>query len=357
MKILDRYLSRQFLSTFLLLVLALPFLFLITDLTDRLDTYLGRGLSLRTVAISYVYYIPQLAFWGFPIAALIATVFTVGNMTRHHEIAAAKAGGISFYRIVAPVILLAIGLSGLAIGIGELVPVANDKRAEALGERQRFNTPIRLNLVFRTEDGKTLSTSRLNAQAQEMTNVVLESLVPGDSVRVHRAAANAYWDEPTGWTMHDGYVRWLPLDGREETAVRFATLQVPELAETPDELLATAKESDEMRYGELERFIQTVERSGGDASEFRVHLAQRVSLPLAVFVIVLFGAPLATSSQRGGTAFGVGISLGVTMVYLMLFKVGEAVGASGAIHPWIAAWAPNLLFLGAAFVLLRRVRT
>lgn len=357
MKILDRYLSRQFLSTFTLLVLALPFLFMITDLTDQLDNYLGRGVSLRAVAVSYIYYIPQLAFWGFPIAALIATVFTIGNMTRHHEIAAAKAGGISFYRIISPIVLLAIVLSALAVAIGEVVPVANEKRAEMLGERQRFTTPIRLNLVFRTEDGKTLSTSRLNAQAQEMTNVVLESRMPGDSVRVHRAAGSAFWDAPTGWTLHDGYIRWLPDNGSEQTTIRFASMQLPELEETPDELLTTAKESDEMRYRELERFIATVERSGGDPSEYRVHLAQRVSLPLAVFVIVLFGAPLATSSQRGGTAFGVGISLAVTIFYLMLFKVGEAVGASGAIHPWVAAWTPNVLFLAAALFLLRRVRT
>ncbi|HUE96976.1 MAG TPA: LptF/LptG family permease, partial [Longimicrobiaceae bacterium] len=98
MKLLDRYLIRQFMSTFTVVVLGVPFLFLITELTDQLDSYLARGIALRSVAVSYVYYMPQLIFWGFPIAALIATVFTIGSMTRHQEIAAAKAGGISFYR-------------------------------------------------------------------------------------------------------------------------------------------------------------------------------------------------------------------------------------------------------------------
>src|SRR5690606_23078608 len=117
MKILDRYLLRQFLSTFVLLVLALPVLFLITDLTDNLDGYIEQGLRLGAVGISYVYYLPQLIYWGFPIAALIATVFTIGNMTRHQEITAAKAGGVSFYRLATPIILVSAVLSVGAIGI------------------------------------------------------------------------------------------------------------------------------------------------------------------------------------------------------------------------------------------------
>lgn len=355
MKIFDRYLLRQFLTTFTLLVLGLPFLFMITDLTDNLDRYLSRGVSLRSVAVSYVYYFPQLIFWGFPIAALISTVFTIGNMTRHQEITAAKAGGISFYRLATPIFILAALLSVAAVGIGEVVPAANQKRAEVLGERERFTSPFRMNFVFRTENGQTLSANRVNAMSREMTNVVLESR-GAEGMQVHTSASRATYEPAGGWTLHDGYVRWLDREAGE-TAFHFTTLEVPELDENPEELLAANKDPDEMRYRELERFIQTVQRSGGDPGEFRVKLAQKVSLPLALLVIVLFGAPLATTSQRGGTAFGVGISLAVTMIYLMMFKVGEAVGASGAVHPLAAAWAPNILFLVAGLVLLRRVRT
>jgi lipopolysaccharide export system permease protein len=354
-KLLDRYLLRQFVGTFVLLVLALPFLFLITDLTDNLDRYLARGLEMRAVAVSYVFYLPQLVLWGFPIAALIATVFTIGNMTRHQEITAVKAGGVSFYRLVVPLVVVAGVLSVVAVGIGELVPLANQKRAELLGERER-SSAFRMHIVFRTENGRTLSASRVNAQAREMSNVVLESRTRDGSMRVHQSASSATFYPASGWTMHDGYLRWLDESG-EETALQFASMRVADLHEAPEELLAVMKSADEMRYAELERFIRTVERSGSDPSEFRVQLAQKVSLPLALLVIVLFGAPLATTSRRGGTAFGIGISLAVTMVYLMMFKVGEAMGTSGAISPMAAAWAPNWIFLLAAFVLLWRVRS
>jgi lipopolysaccharide export system permease protein len=79
---------------------------------------------------------------------------------------------------------------------------------------------------------------------------------------------------------------------------------------------------------------------------------------MAVLVIVLFGLPLTTNNRRGGgTAFGIGMSLAITMGYLMLFKVGEAMGESGAISPLLAAWTPNILFFLAALAFLWRVRT
>lgn len=357
MKLLDRYLLRQFMGTFSLVVLGVPFLFLITDLTDQLDGYLARGISIRSVAVSYVYYMPQLIFWGFPIAALIATVFTLGTMTRHQEIAAAKAGGISFYRIAAPLVLVAVLLSGVAIALGEVVPVGNQRRTEILEGENRFDDTYRMNFVFRTEDGRTISASRYNATSAAMENVVVERRNEEAGLTVHQSSTLASYEPTEGWTFKDGYLRWLDDSGVEST-FHFEDLEIPELEESPDELIAmSARESDEMRYAELERYIRTVERSGQNANEYRVHLAQKVSLPLALLVIVIFGAPLATTNARGGPAFGIGVSLVVTMTYLMLFKVGEAVGTSGAVDPVIAAWAPNALFLMGGIYLLLRVRS
>lgn len=356
MKLLDRYIARQFIATFLMLVLGLPLLFVVTDITDQLDNYLARGVSMRDVAISYVYYLPQFIFWSLPIAALVATVFTIGNMTRHQEIAAAKAGGVSFYRLIVPVMVLAAILSVAAVGVGELIPTTNRKRAEALGERQRRTSPLRTNFVFQTDGGRVLSVRRLDAERQRMANVVLERQATAGGPGVHQTAKTASWEEREGWVFQDGLLRVLDDEGSELTFA-YDSLLLADFEETPEDLLAEAKDPDEMTYREIDRFVQSIERSGGDARELRVEQAQKLSLPLAIFVIVLFGAPLSTSSKRGGTAYGIGISLVITMIYLMLFKVGQAVGSSGALHPQVAAWAPNALFLLGALVLLKRVRT
>lgn len=356
MKILDRYIFRQFTATFFMLVLGLPLLFVVTDVTDNLDRYLARGVPMPSVALSYLYYLPQFVFWALPIASLVATVFTIGNMTRHQEIAAAKAGGVSFYRLLVPILVMATVLSVAGVALGELIPVTNQMRAEALGERQRRASPMRTNFVFQTEDGHMLAVRRLDTETREMANVVVEREASDTAPAIHGTAQLARWEPGRGWTLQDGQLRMLDGEGAERSFA-FASWRIPSMNETPEELLAEPKDPEEMRYAEVDRFIRAVERSGGDAREMRVEQAQKISLPLAILVIVLFGAPLSTSSQRGGAAYGIGLSLGVTMVYLMLFKVGTAVGASGALHPLVAAWLPNALFFVSGLVLLSRVRT
>lgn len=356
MTLLDRYLLRQFIATMLGLVLGLPLLFVVADVTDNLDKYLSRGIPPRDVALSYLYFFPQAIYWALPIAGLVATVFTIGNMTRHQEITAAKAGGVSFYRLIAPLLVMAALLSVAAVALGEVIPGANQRRFVLVGERQFTTGTLRTNFVFQTETGYTLSARRLDAESDQMAEIVLERDGAADAPAVHLVARRATWRPDTGWVLGHGYYRSFDTTAVERL-FEFDSARVASLKETPEELLARPKDPEEMRYGEMERFMETIRRSGGDTRKLEVELAQKISLPMAILVIVLFGAPLSTSTQRGGAAYGVGISLAVTMIYLLLFRVGTAVGASGAVPPLVAAWAPNALFLLGGIYLMARVRT
>ena len=122
-------------------------------------------------------------------------------------------------------------------------------------------------------------------------------------------------------------------------------------------MMVKPRSPQEMRYRELTRFIRTLERSGGDANQLRVERALKIASPVTCIIIALFGAPLATSSQRGGAAYGIGISLGVTVIFLMLIQLTKAIGGKGLMPPDIAAWVPSMLFGVLGLVLLGRVRT
>lgn len=356
MSILSRYVIRQFVGTFVGLVLGLPLLFIIGDVTDNIDKYIDKGITGGRLLLSYVYFYPQFVLYGFPIAALVATVFTIGGMTRHQEITAAKAGGISFYRLFLPVATLGLILVGIAFGLSELVPITLGKRAVLMGEQTTSSQGPRLNFVYQTEREGVLTVRRLDPAGGEMNQVTMERNAARGQPGIHRMAERASWTQKDGWKLYRGYTRVLHVDGREVTA-RFDSLRVPGLVETPEDFLGEPKEPEQMRYAEMSRFIGAIERSGGDANPLRVERGQKLAIPVAVIVIIIFGAPLVTSSQRGGTAYGVGISLGVTIIYLLLFRVGKAMGSSGAVDPMMAAWAPNVLFLVAGMVLMLRVRT
>ncbi|HUG40803.1 MAG TPA: LptF/LptG family permease [Longimicrobiales bacterium] len=356
MNILDRLVLREFLRLFFTFIFASPVLFILGDLTDNLDTYLDRGFSTRQVLMGYVYQMPLFISWGLPIAALIATIFTVNTMTRHSEVAAAKAGGISFFRLFAALPVIGVALTLLGLGLTELVPVGNRLRAESLGE-QRARALVRSDFVYRDLDGRIFGIRRLDVQARAITGIVVEREGNEPAVpSVHVFAKRASHADSTGWTLEDGFLR-LMAGPDMERAVRFAALRTRGFTESPDELLDRQKDPDQMGYEEMGRLIQILQRSGGEPRELMVERAQKIALPVAALVIVLFGAPLANSSPRSGAAHGVGISLGITIIYLMLFKVAGAAGTSGALPPVVAAWLPNAVFAVAAAFLIARVRT
>ena len=92
---LDRYVFTEFWKIFVATALGFPILVNIIDLTDNLDKYLGQNLSAGRIALSYLYWLPDSMFMILPAAVLFATVFSIGALTRHSEITAAKASGIS----------------------------------------------------------------------------------------------------------------------------------------------------------------------------------------------------------------------------------------------------------------------
>lgn len=357
MKILDRLVAGSFLKLFVLSILATPPLFILGELTENLDDYVDQGLTMTEVAHGFVYRLPEYIVWSFPIAALIAVVFTVHGMTTHREVVAAKAGGVSFHRLLFPVGLLGLLLTGVALGLTDLAPRSNEKANQILKDEDP-RREWRANFVYRTESGLAVASGRLMRSEGRLEGVlVLREGEPGVRPAVHIEASSARYDTLSGhWTFENGHLRMVYEQG-ELADYAFQGLRLPDFTERPGDLLETPPEDDEMTYAEIGRLADIIERSGGESHELRVKREQKIAIPVATFVIILFGAPMATSSKRGGAAYGIGVALGTTILYMLLFKVAGGFGASGSLDPKIAAWMPNVIFLLAGTVLLARVRT
>lgn len=352
---LDRLVGRTFLGIFLRFLLSVPVLISITNMSDDLNYHLDRDVPVGDIFLGYVYTYPKHMVIAFPIAALVAAVFTVHAMTVHREITAAKGGGISFHRLFAPLWVLGLALTSAAFYLDEISPAANRRTAELHKERE-MRRSWRTNFVFETEDGDRLAADRLSADVGTVDGVLLESRDPDGSLR-HVWANRAAYDGPSaGWTFSDGHLRVVAPDGSAES-YRFSRHRRAGLAVTPDEMLEDPPEEDEMTYAELGRRADAVIRSGGDARRILVRREQKRALAAATFVVVLLGIPLATTSRKGGASFGISVSLCTTMIYYLLLKLAGAAGEAGALSPWLAAWSPNLFFFATALALAARVRT
>lgn len=356
MRILDRYVLRAWSRIFVIVMLGFPLAVIVIDLADKLGRYLARGLTKSHVILGYLYGMPDTMFLVLPAAVLFATVFTVGTMGRHSELTAAKASGISFYRIVRPIFAAAIAACFLGIGLGELVPIGAGRKAELLGEK-RIRTGARVNFVYRADGGWVYAIRTLDIKTRQMQDVILERVGTGPEYpTIVVTAPRARHGRVGGWTLQDGRVRYL-LGPGVERAFNFHTLRAPIMRETPEDLLAEPKTPEEMRYAELGRYIDALDRSGSDTRKLAVSRALKLAIPFTCIIIALFGAPLAITSPRSGAAWGVAVSLATTFVFLLMMQLSRAVGGSGLMPPALAAWLPNMLAAGAAVWLMKKVPT
>src|SRR5579872_342953 len=122
---LDRYVLNEFLKILFATALGFPVLVVIIDITENLQKYFDRHVPTKDIFIAQIYSMPATMFQVLPAAVLFATVFSIGGFTRHSEISAAKASGISFYRFVFPIAFGALIATGVGLVIGELAPAAN----------------------------------------------------------------------------------------------------------------------------------------------------------------------------------------------------------------------------------------
>jgi lipopolysaccharide export system permease protein len=358
MRLLSRYLLSHWLRVFLLTAIGLPFVSVLTQLTDNLRRLLDRDLHAGTIALSYLYALPQNIATMMPAAALFATVFTVGPLARNSELTAAKAGGVSFYRLIRPLLIASTLAAVLCFEIGEWATEATTRQLELQKERQARNVTTRSNFVYRASTGWVYTVRALNTADRQMQQVVLEHAVRDtSSPTISIVADSAQWDPRRRvWHFLHGASHLIRRNG-DAITMSFAELRLPAFKQAPRDLLIEPKNPEEMTYGELGRYIAALNSSGNDTKKLQVQQAVKLALPAACLIIALFGAPLAVSSPRAGAAMGIAISLGTTIVYLLMINLSQAVGSSGIMDPVVAAWFPNLVFLGLGGWLMVKVRT
>lgn len=354
---LDRYVLVEFLKILTATALGFPILVIVIDITEELNKYLLRHVPPLDIAKAYVFGVPETMFQVLPAAVLFATVFSIGAFTRHSEISAAKASGISFYRFMAPIAWGALIATGLGLLVGAAMPAANARRDVLLQEKRSGEGVTRANFTFATEGGRVYKIASADASTGALDRIEIDRKGSGwpkfPSYVIF--ARTGKWSRK-GWMLKTGVLHVLTGDSANFT-VSFDSLRDRRFTEPPKNLLANTKAPQEMGFVELGNYIQSMELSGTDVNQLRVERMLKIAIPATCVIIMLFGAPLATSSQRGGAAYGVGVSLGTTVIFLMLVQLTIAVGGKGIVNPELAAWLPGILFLAVGAALLARVRT
>src|SRR5579871_4677397 len=171
---LDRYVLNEFLKILSATAIGFPVLVIIIDITENLPKYLQRHLPPMDIAKAYVFGVPFTMFQVLPAAVLFATVFSIGGFTRHSEISAAKASGISFYRFIAPIAWGAAFAMILDLFVGAAMPIANARRDVLLKEKQSTNDVMRSNFTFATAQGRVYKVASADAAVGSLDRIEID---------------------------------------------------------------------------------------------------------------------------------------------------------------------------------------
>ncbi|HVT39080.1 MAG TPA: LptF/LptG family permease [Gemmatimonadaceae bacterium] len=354
---LDRYVLGEFLRILATTALGFPVLVIVIDITENLEKYLQRGLKPLAIGQAYLYGVPETMFLVLPAAVLFATVFAIGGFTRHSEITAAKASGISFHRFIAPIWVGAALTTLAGLLLSEMTPRANEIRDELLQEKQSSTAITRTNFTFLTDEPRVYTIYAADVSKGTLEHVEVDRKGSGPSFPSYLIVArNAKWASREGWMFKSGVVHVMTDDSSNFT-LRFDSLRDRHFREKPTQLMVNPRAPEEMGWTDLGKFITEMERSGSDVNKLRTERMLKIAIPATCIIIMMFGAPLATSNQRGGAAYGAAVSLGTTIIFLMLVQLTQAVGDKGIVNPELAAWLPSILFGVIGGVLLARVRT
>lgn len=357
MRLLDRYIAVRFLNVLLFALFAFIVLFIVVDAIDHLDKFIDRGMPKPMIARYYYYYLPYIIILCMPVAMLLASLFSIGQLARYNELTAMKASGISLYRIVTPILVMAFFISIGMIYFGETVlPIATTQKMlleqEYLESGQNVHRD-KINVNFRDLENRRISIQYYNVSQKRARGITIIEF-NGDRL-IRRIDAKFMQWETDHWVLQDAYERKNFTPEGEESQYFPETL-IKEMDFIPKDLEKVHKKPEEMSFRELKLFVAEVEKNGGDKNRWLVDLYMKFSFPFANFIIVLFGAPLSATKRRGSAAMGFGISLAICFLYFGLVKTGQTMGHNGAFSPLLGAWLGNFVFAGAGVITLIKTR-
>jgi LPS export ABC transporter permease LptG/LPS export ABC transporter permease LptF len=357
--LIDRYLVRTYLIYFGLTVLVAATLFVVIDLLDTLDRYLRHKPPLRYIVQHFVYRLPVGVHDRLHIVTLVATVFVFLAMSRHHELTAMKAAGISLFRVSAPILALALLTSG-ATGLFQefFVPDLNQRgdeldRVKILGMPPR-HLWVRQRVWFRSTDTRFFRLDLVDPTSNEVRGLTVLEIDRDFQLLNRLDAARAQW-APEGWVLSAGALTEIDAGDRIQT-IPFSMTAIA-MPERFDDFTEIQRPVDQMSFAELQAYIQRLQASGYQVKKHLVKLYAKLSFPVAHLVMALVAIPLAVQAPRGGRLAGIGLAIGILAGYMLVDYSAVAFARADLLPPLMAAWTANIVFLGIAAALLLRART
>ena len=361
LRILDKYIFREILLAFVFGICPFSAVFIGSGTLFKIAKFItDYGASLSAVIKIFVFSMPNVIMWTFPMSMMLATLLTFGKLSGSSEITAMKSCGVSFTRIATPAIIMGLVVSIAAILFNEhVVPWANTAYRNVLYYEIQGNTTLQSQehiILKEIKEGKIqrlVYARKYEAEKEHLTGVTMQLFNEAGEVSHVENAEYAEWNGKE-WTMHNGIIYDIAEgEGKSEHTMRFDKQVLP-VAATPKQIVRAQKDPEELTMKELRAEINIMKSQYVNTNKLEAELYQRVTVPMASLVFALVGVPLGLQPNRNTSSAGFAMSVIIIFFYYALMTMGNALARSGAIAPMLAVWIPNIVGLLAGAVLIRR---
>jgi len=358
-RILDRYVWKELVVPFFLALFVLTFLLLVDKIFDLTDLIINKGVPVYLVGQLLLYILPAFLVLTVPIGFLVAILFAIGRLSGDLEIVALKAAGVSPLRLLRPVLVFGLGVTGLtAVMMFEAVPRANYAFKSLIFDILRTQAAVGIKeRVFNDSFGRFVIYVEAIAPDQiGLRNVFVADERNRDQLRVVTAQKGQLLSDEASrrvtlrlanGTVHETE----PRSFQKYRQITFRSYDLSLTLENPLVRQGEAPKGDrEMTVGELREQAAAAIRGGANPNPYRVEIHKKYAIPIACLVFALIGVALGIRAGGRWTAFV--LFLPIVLFYYVFLTSGEALGDAGRIPPWLGMWGPNLVVGGLGIGLL-----
>jgi lipopolysaccharide export system permease protein len=347
MKTIDRYVVREMSGPFAFGVLAFVLLFVSANVLFKLTELINQlGISLWTASKLFMLWLPGFIVYTFPLAILVAILVAFGRMSGDSELVAMYAGGISFRRLVVPMIVAGFVVSLTTAAFNEFIVPACNRRADdmvrqaTLHAGKQVEQGVFLKQMVDDKVVRLVYADRLDVENGEMIRPTIVWFDKGRPIAITVAEYGRWQEKQGSWLFTEGTVRSLRPDELVSTAFDNHLI---DFHISPTQIARETRNPSGMTYEELKQYIGYVLSQRRPTRQLEVMLHQKFAIPFASLVFALIAPPLGVRSHRGSSAIGLGIAILIGFGYYVIANYMSVVAQQGQLSALWAAWLPNIL--------------
>lgn len=352
-KILDRYIIRKFLGTYIFAIILLLAIVVMFDINEKLDSFVKAPLK-ATIFDYFLNFLPYFANQFSPLFTFIAVIFFTSKLAQDSEIIAMLSTGMSFRRLLRPYLIGATVIAAATFLLSAyVIPPANVKRINYTNTYvKNKRVDYGSNIMLMVAPGQIAYMNRYDNLSKTGYKFSLESFDENKRLVSRLTSQSIRWDTLYSWTVRD-YIKRDFRDNREYIE-RGRSLDTT-IAFEPRDFLISALDHEKMTSPELREYIRRQKGRGvANIQSFEVEQERRYAMTAAAFILTIIGMSLSVKKVKGGLGLNIGIGLVLSFSYILFMTITQTFALSGLTSAFVAMWIPNIIYAVIAIVLYRR---